>query len=340
MSLRPRFVALVVVAGLVPLACSSNENTIRPSDTTTGTIDRSTSTTSTVPRSESTEPGTTGDDGIPGLWLATGSGIVDSDGQVWAEPKAGETLRNPIDDGVGGVAYLRCIADRVTCTIEDARTRGKVPAVLGEADTLLAAGSYQQRRVLLTSWTDPSLVPSFEANVSGLVARLVEMDSGQVTPMLGWFGWETGPFSGDVESDRFATCLGEGEVCQAGTAIGMTPFVPIVGREPATVTSLALDPGATRLTWIETEPMAGVVTAVVADLATANVAATVLSSPTAEPADDAVTDGTCVAIRTGAEVEMVQLGPDGVRGTVEVPDDVAEMAIRTAGGGGAANDIL
>jgi len=329
-------VATILVATVA--GCSSSDDTGSSSDTTTGTVGRSTTTTTTEPVSPSTSAGTTST--TPGLWLATPAGITDEKGTVWAKPKDGETLRAPLDDAMGGVVYLRCVGETPTCAIEDATVRDQVPLSLGPADGLLAVGTAHERRVLITSWTDPSIVPSFEENRSSLVARLVDMENGQVTPLAGWFGWESGPFAADVENDQFAGCFGEGETCGFGLATGPDQVAPVDGIEPATVTSLALDPEGKQLTWVEAAPMSGAVDVKSMTLPAGNPTSVQIQGDEAPAADDAVTDGSWVAIRVGTSVSFHHLTGDPGDTTLTVAGGVTEMAIRELGGGGGADSVL
>ncbi|MEI2652952.1 MAG: hypothetical protein V9G12_12555 [Microthrixaceae bacterium] len=182
--------ALAAVAAVSLLASCSSDDAISPSETTTGIAPETTTTTTIDPGSTSVPEARAE---LPGLWLATSGGIVDETGEVWAKPRPGETLRSPLSDGVGGVVYLRCTGDTLPRVVEDQQLKGVSPLALGEADNLMAIGTYQDHRVLLTGWTDTTIVPSFEEDRSGLVARLIDMDTQQVTPLDGWYGWESGP---------------------------------------------------------------------------------------------------------------------------------------------------
>lgn len=336
--------ALSALVAVSVLASCSSDDAASPSETTTG-IAPQTTTTTTI------DPGTTsvpsaGTDELPGLWLATSGGITDETGDVWAKPRAGETLRSPLSDGVGGVVYLRCTGDTLPCVIEDQQLKGVSPLALGEADNLMAVGTYQNHRVLLTGWTDTTIVPSFEEDRSGLVARLVDMDTKEVTPLNGWYGWESSPFAAAVENGRFAVCFGEGESCTLSTTENPDDLPPVDGVDPATVLSLALDPTGVRLTWVETVPMSGEVIVGALDLPGGTATTVDVQAANAPASDDAVTDGSWVAVRTGTQVALSQLattGPvalTGMSGTRTVPDGVSEMALREpAGGGGGASPL-
>lgn len=328
-------------------ACGTDDDA-SPSDVTTGTIDRSTSTTTTT-QPEGTDPSTGGpgaDDPLVGLWLALPVGITDEEGTVYAKSKAGETLRSPLDDGLGGVYYLRCVDDRPNCTIEHSISPDQVPAELGEASTLLAVGTSDSVPVLLTSWMDPSLTPSFEANVSGLVARVIDLETAKVVSTQPWFGWESGPFAADVENDIAAVCFGEGESCSLSllAGVGGTP-VTVEGVDLATVMSLALDATGQHLTWVESTPMDGAVTLHTAVVSPTGPSATdVTTVPLSEEGqpspDDAVTDGSWVALRTGVKVAVREVGGQERDGEIKVPPGVIEMALRTPGAGGSAQSSL
>ena len=335
--------ALAAVAAVSLLASCSSDDAISPSETTTGIAPETTTTTTIDPGSTSVpEAGAE----LPGLWLATSGGIVDETGEVWAKPRPGETLRSPLSDGVGGVVYLRCTGDTLPCVVEDQQLKGVSPLALGEADNLMAIGTYQDHRVLLTGWTDTTIVPSFEEDRSGLVARLIDMDTQQVTPLDGWYGWESGPFAADVENGRFAVCFGEGESCTLSATDDPSDLPPVPDVDAATVLSLALDATGARLTWVESVPMSGEVKVGTLDLP-GGAATTVDIQPANAPAsDDAVTDGVWVAVRVGRQVALSQLattGPaalTGVTGTRTVPDGVTEMALREPAGGGGGNSPL
>jgi len=338
-------VAATLVATLALVAGCSDDSNASPSESTTGTLPRSTSTLPTTTTTTMLAPDGSdgpGSDSLAGLWLATAEGITDEDGTVYAKPDADETLREPVDDGFGGVFYSRCAGDAVTCSVEHVLRRGTEPQVIGDADRLFAVGTYQGRQVLITSWTDPSLVPSFEGNVSGLVARLLDTTNGDVLGPYAWFGWESGPFAADVENDTFVACFGEGEAC--GFSKFADPALPsgeVAGTEFSTVMSLALDMEATKLTWLEMAPMTGSLHVHIADLGSGAPPATEeLRTEDEAPADDAVTDGTWVAIRTGTTVEMRSLGENEAEGEREVPDDVTGMAIRSLGSAGSSNGML
>ncbi len=340
--LRPSSLAVAAIAVAVLLgstACGSADEEAQPSDTTTGTIDRSTSTTTAPPGSDGSDPEA---DGLPGLWLATPAGITDETGDRYAVPGPDETLRSPIDDTRGGVFYLRCVKDQTTCRLEHATERNGTPTPLGEASDLLAFGVFHQRAVLVTSWTDPTRVPTPETDTGSLVGRLVDAETGQVAATAPWYGWESGPFAIDVEADVIAACFGEGESCQLNllAAPDAVP-APVPDTDLSTVTSLALDPTGKVLTWVESMPMSGnVVTAHVRDLAAGTVADTPLRTDADAAVDDSVTDGAWVALRSGEKVELRELAGEKQSGTRTVPASVTGMAIRPVGGGGGSNSSL
>ena len=167
-SRRLLIVAVVGCVALLTAACGDDDAS--PSDTTTGVVDRSSTTTTTAP-TVTTEPSS---EAPVGLWLSAPTGISTDDGDRFATPAAGETLRSPVDDGHGGVYYLRCTDASPSCAVEHVVERNGTPMKVGEADDLLALGTFQNSTVLLTSWTDPARVPSFEGDVSGLVARALD----------------------------------------------------------------------------------------------------------------------------------------------------------------------
>ena len=338
---RPLTAALAALSAAVLLAGSvgcSSDDAASPSSTTTGIADPITTTT-TSPSTPSTSSAD-GSADLPGLWLASPTGISDESGELWARPRAGETLRSPLDDGIGGVIYLRCTGTQATCSIEDVPTKGASPTVHGTADSLLAVGTYREQRVVLTTMTDPSIVPSFEDNRSQLVAQLIELDADTVTTIAGWFGWESGPFAADVEQNTFVNCSGEGEMCELATGSDPTQLAPVAGVEPSTVMALALDPAATRATWVEAAPMSGQVSVHALELPNGTTTEFELRPDGSPLADDAVTDGNWVAVRSGTTVTLTQLATTGPAataagaGTRTVPAGVTEIALRASGGGG------
>lgn len=336
---RPVVAAIAAVFLTVVAAGCSSDDAGSPPSTTTGIADPITTTTAPAP-----DPGDSAPDGgaaaMPGLWLAGPDGIADETGEVWARPRGGESLRSPLADGVGGVVYLRCTGDVRPCVVEDVPVRGMSPVALGEADTLYAVGTFQERPVLLTGWTDPSVVPSFEEDRSQLVARLIDLQTHEITPLPGWYGWESGPFAGDVERGTFVVCFGEGEVCQLSKGSDPAGLTPVDGLDLATVMSLAIDVEATRVTWVQSTPMSGQVEIHVLSLADGTTTSTELQPESAPAVDDIVTDGAWVATRTGTAVVLTELaatgpaGTTGVTGTVTVTEGVTEMSLRPTGGGG------
>lgn len=340
---RPLLLAALAASAaatmVITSACSS-DGTVESSETTTGIVDRSSTTldttTTTAPRS-----GGAGEEALVGLWLATPEGITDETGEVWAEPAVGETLRAPLDDGLGGVLYLRCPSNDASCVIEDARQPDQVPVELGEADSLIAVGESNGARVLLTSWRDQAVVPSFEQNTSGLVMRVIDLDSAEVLQVVpSWFGWESGPFAADVANGRWVACFGEGETCEIGSMpTPEAPLEPFAGVEYSTVMSLALDAEGSHVAWVETLPMSGAVNVWSMDLVGGVPSSTELRAESDTPSDDAVTDGVWVAVRVGTEVEVREL-ESGQEGTIDVASGVTEMAIRSSGSsGGAASAV-
>lgn len=320
-----RLAPLLVAVVMVVAACSADDDPSASPDTTTGTVPRdpTTTTTSTLP----------GEADLPGLWLVTSTGLYDEEGERWSSLEVDQTLRNPVDDGAGGVYYLRCVDVAPNCAIEHVDSAGGTPAVLGEAQRLLALGTAGGAPLLLTSWQDPAVTPSFEGNVSGLVLRTVDVQSRETSsPVTPWFGWESGPFAADVENDLVAACVGEGETCELFTSDGLDGVrTPVPGVDFSTVMSLVLDAEGTQLTWLVSEPMAGTLSARVLDLESGEIADTPLRAETDDPADESVTDGTWAAVRVGSTVDLVDL-VEGTTGQREVPDDVSEMAIRSGGG--------
>lgn len=345
---RPLLAAATAAVAVMTLATACSSDDASPPDVTTGTVDRSTTTTTTT-EPDAADRGTGGDEDDPlvGLWLAVPVGITDEEGTVYAKSRAGETLRSPLDDGLGGVYFLRCTDGEPNCAIEHSTSPDEVPAVLGEASNLLALGTSDAAPVLLTSWMDPTLTPSFETDVSGLVAQVIDLETGRVVSSLPqWFGWESGPFAADVENDVGVVCFGEGESCALNVLAGIAGApAPIAGVDLSTVMSLALDPTGQRLTWVESLPMDGAVTLHTAmltpsDLTARDITAIPLSEEGRPSPDDAVTDGAWVALRSGIDVTVHEVAGQQREGTLKVAPEVTEMALRTLGSGGSASSSL
>lgn len=316
---------VTLMAALAATACGSGDDPLASPDTTTGTVPRnSTTTTTAVPE---------GTEDVPGLWLVTSTGLVDETGERWAAVKVDESLRNPVDDTAGGVYYLRCVGEAANCAVEHVDRPDGTPVVIGEAQRLLGLGVLGGRAVLITSWLDEAVTPSPETDTSGLVARFVDVQSRETTtPAAPWYGWESGPFAADVENDLVAACFGEGESCELRTATGLDgEMTTVAGGDFSTVMSVALDADATRLTWLVSEPMAGTVTARVLELPSGTPVDTQLRAAEEDPPDEVVTDGTWAAVRVGAVVTLTDL-VQATTGEREVPPDVTEMALRSAGG--------
>lgn len=285
-------------------------------------------------------------DQLPGLWLATSKGIVDDEDTVYAPAAADEQLRSPVDDGNGGVFYLRCAENSEMCAIEHVTTPEGKPEALGEATDLMALGTLAGKPVLLTGWKDPARTPDFTTNVSELVVRVIDAVTGDVVSVHEWYGWESGPFAADVENDVFAACFGEGETC--GLSILRDPDAdgtPVEDAEIGHVMQLALSAQADRLTWLELT-VDNTYTIHDRDLIAGRSASRPVE-PFAAPTDPddppiapdalgiATTDGEWVAVFNGTTVELTQLYGDQLAGIREVPDDPREIALQSSGGGGA-----
>ena len=337
----PRVLALAVAAVALLLAGCGSDDDASPPSTTTG-----------IATTEPTSPTTTGasdepSDDLPGLWVVGPTGLADETGQVWATAAGGEVLRAPTSVATGGVAYLRCAGETPTCKLEVVATAGAAPQQLGDADDLLAAGTVDDRATLLVGATDPTIVPSFEENRSSKVARLVDVESGRTTPVAGWFGWESGPFVAAFVPGHFAACFGEGETCELSTGTDPASMSPVAGAgDPSTVLSLALDDGGERMTWVTAVPMTGAVSVHLADVSAGGEASSIeVRKRSTPPADDVVTDGGWVAVRSGAEVTLWQLSTDGPleltgnQGTRKVPAETTEITLREPGGGGSGPSI-
>lgn len=349
-SSRPRvplaLAALTALAGLsTALAGCGSADESSPPSTTTGIATTEPISTSTTVAGSADGGGSKND--VPGLWIvapntgqAGGWNLTDEEGTVWATTAPGQVIHAPISDGLGGVAYIQCADSDQACQLQDAATAGATPRSLGAADSLLAAGSVQGRPTLLIGATDPSIEPSFQDDRSSKVARLVDVQSGQITPINGWYGWESGPFAAAIGDGRFAACFGEGETC--APVVGTTPdqLTPVPGADAnTTVVSMALSPDGTRLTWATMVPMGGGVSLHLArlDQPTEPIGTVTLDSSNTT-VDDVVTDGAWVAARSGRTVTLSQLadtGPlsvTGSTGTRSVPDGTTDIAIREAGG--------
>lgn len=360
--MRSRSVSLLVVAVAVTVAataaCGSDGPVTGSSDTTTGTVDRLSTTTAPDPSDPqdpggSQAPGPGGADPggadpgseVPGLWLASPVGITDEQAAVYATPAPGESLRDPVDDGEGGVFYLRCTDPAPTCAIEHATAPDGTPTAIGTADDLLALGTREGRRVLVTSWTDVDRVPSAEQDAGSRVGRLVDVDDQRIEGPYEWFGWERRPFVADVEEDRLVMCVGVAATCRFSRLTAPeAPPVPITGIAEGSVVSAVLDVEGVQLAWLERPGGSGGVVAHRRHLQGTEATEVTLREASDPPVDEAVTDGVWAALRTAGTVELWPLQADGPAGAeaVEqaVPADVTQMAIKSTGGGGGGTSPL
>jgi len=338
----PRHVlAALAVAAFLPALAGCSDDEASPPPTTTG-IAATDPTTTTAPAPTTTEFDES--QALPGLWVVGPTGIADESATQWVAAAPGETLRSPVSDGAGGLVYLRCVGDVVPCNLEDVEREGAEPSVVTTVDELFAVGTFREQRVAVVSRTDPSIVPSPTETRSPQSVELRDLDTGAVTPVAGWIDATSAPAAIAVSGDQLVACFGQGESCTVETGTSPEAMVPVPGpTAPSAVTSLVLDPTEGRaLTWLDTVPMTGKVVIHMFDIAAGTPAGElVLSEESAPPPDDAVTDGTWVALRNGDKVvfSQVKFGatPEltGNTGTRTVPAETTEIAIRAEGGGGA-----
>lgn len=330
--------AVVLVAGCSDDSVRQQPVTTRPS-TTVGSGDATTTTTST--------PGTTtpsvGD--VPGLWLITPAGVTTEDGLRFAEPAEGtdEMFRAPVDDGTGGVVFLRCSDGEVDdCAIEHVPSRGADPVALGLAVDLLGVGTWADRPVVVA--VVAGLPGGGAAGVDGALTESAAIIDLETAAVVGTYDWSaTGPraFAGDVEAGVITFCVGDGEHCTlaitSNPAVGLTA-VAGEGAE-GTITSATLSTDGNAVVWVELEPMSGSVTAHQRNLTNGQQVDEPLRTQDQAAPDDVVTDGLWSAVRVGETVYLKELfGQPGV-GTRTVPTGTREIAIRVDGSAGAANKL-
>lgn len=175
MVLRAKWVGAVLLATAVATTgCSGSSDADSATTTTTSTTSPASVATTAPPKV--TEP--------PGLWLATATGVVDELGERFASPTpgTGEYFRSLVDDGAGGVFYLRCVEpdgalatpDELapnessttlapsepvdtgtgTCQIEHAVEPNGTPTLLGTAQELFGAGRWGDAAVIVAAIED------------------------------------------------------------------------------------------------------------------------------------------------------------------------------------------
>ena len=194
----------IVAAVSVPLAGCS--------DATDAAQNSSTSTSTTGPRS-TTVPTTRvpAAPELPGLWAVSDTGVVDEAGQRFASPVDGsdEVLRSLVDDGSGGVFYLRCPEPLATeCAVEHAQEPNGEPRRLGAAVDLLAAGTWGDRPVLAAAVIDPTRAADPAANVGQTLGRLLDVETGESIGTFDWYGWDSGPTAFDIAGGSIVACMG------------------------------------------------------------------------------------------------------------------------------------
>ncbi|MEZ5321176.1 MAG: hypothetical protein R2698_03670 [Microthrixaceae bacterium] len=339
----PVVVLLSLTAAFVA-SCSDdaarNEARTQP---TTGTVKPTT--TTSVPGAPAP------DDTIPGLWLLTPAGLLDENLDAWATPGDGETLRDPVDDGRGGVVYVRC-GKASGCGAEEAADPARQPRTLGLAEHVYAVGEYRGvRSMLVTGSGDDALAdPSTGEPIAGpaiAVVRVRERDpiggvsgtsgAGRDPPRCVRRGWQP-------RRDR-RVCGGERQLCDLPLEQHRRTVRPLGRRtdgtgiaalergradehhhapEAAPIVSLAVPDGGA-VTWVTRtgDGQVAVNRAGEPPMTFAGVAG-----------DDAVTDGKWLAVRKGDTVTMIDLANPEHRGTRKVPADTSRMAIREGGAGG------
>ena len=335
---------LVAASVLLVVACSDgSSSTLERSRTqpTTTVVEGSTPTTTVGAQTPTTR---TKVDELPGLWIATEHNVQDDAGVVVAEAQDdSEVFRSPLDDGAGGVIYLRCTdGSERACAIERVAAGTEDAVVLGSALRLFALGTWNERPVVVTGFVDPARTADFETDRSDLLVGLVDLETGDLAATASWYGWESGPFAIDVEAAMVAVCIGEGETCELGTATdpAQMPLALEGAADGATVTSLALSADATVLTWVESEPMGGTVVAHHRDLLGTATESIELRSSDASSPQEAITDGYWAAVRVDEVVYFTELLGGVGTGSKMVPIDTREVALRAGGGASGAQSKL
>lgn len=328
----------MVAAGSVSLlGCSDPSDAAQSSTTSTSTTASRPTAVPTTRIPAASEP--------PGLWVVAESGVLDESGQRYAAPVEGseEVLRSIVDDGAGGVYYLRCPEPLATeCAVEHAKEPNGEPRRLGTAVDLLAAGTRGERSVLAVAVIDPAREANQEADTGQTSGHLLDTTTGESIGTFEWYGWDTGPTALDLAGDSIVACMGRGEYCDIGASNDPAVMpTAIEGIEPdLTVSSLVLDAAGSVLAWIQLEPMDGSVVAVHRDLATGReVRDELRTSDEALPAD-AVTDGVWAAVRVGETVYLHELLDGTGAGTRTVPSTTSEIALRSSGAASGLNSRL
>ena len=274
---------------------------------------------------------------LPGLWISLGTSINDERGTQYARARSGQRLIDPVDDGAGGVIYLRCVDQSPNCRIELVSEPGGPATDLGEAVRLLAVGTSAERRTLLVVWRDATVTPNSGADVSGLFGRAIDIDGAIVFATYNWYGSESGPVVGDVEQDQFVLCTGEGVTCVLSlrSGDGAAPVQPFVDVGSVAASSAALDSEGRIVTWVATDPGDGSTTVNVRTMATgATTSVELLAAGEARPTDTD-TDGEWVALLVGERAQLRQIAGRTRRGQLVMPPGVLSIALRTPAGGGA-----
>ncbi|NLA34895.1 MAG: hypothetical protein GX868_04300, partial [Actinobacteria bacterium] len=234
MSGRVRWIGVIgmVATGAVALAGCSDPTDATQNATTSTSATRSTAPPTTrVPAAPQ----------LPGLWVATSAGIVDESGQRYASPAEGsnEVLRSLVDDGAGGVFYLRCPEGAASdCAVEHAHEPNGEPVELGRAEELLAVGTWGERPVLAVTAIEPTSEatskpgdeaggetgggdPATQAPAQApprAVGHLLDPETGELVGTFDWYDAQRGPIALDLAAGTIVACVGEGERCEIGSS--------------------------------------------------------------------------------------------------------------------------
>ena len=310
-------------------------STAAPTTAPAGQTPPSSPSSSAPPTAPTTTPA---EDPLPGLWLGLGSSINDEHGTQYAAAGRGENVRAPLDDGTGGVIYLRCFGDTLDCAIEHVTEPNGTATKLGVASDLLAVGRFKGHPALVTAWKDPSVEPDATADRSGQFGRIIDLDSGTAVATYNWYGWESGPFVADVENDQFVLCNGAGGICdltlRAGD--GAAADQRFSGVPTAQVSSVALDADGKVATWVTTDLDSGATVARVRQLASGATTSVTLLRPSEPAASTSATDGKWVALLVGDRIRLREIVGGTKRGQLVAPAGVLSISIRKPGKSGTA----
>jgi hypothetical protein len=341
---------------LTAASCTRSEGFTRrgPAEATTTAVPDTTE-GSASPRSSTSAKGREEGSDLPLLWVVTPEGLFTESGDLVASAEAPEAIFSPLDDTMGGVVFLRCPAEgdpaagvpmaqgRTGCSLEHVAAIGEDPVVVFDESNsatevpqgLLAVGHLNGRTVFIASMEDLSIEPDFELNTSARFGRVFDVESGEVSrDFADWYGWESGPFGVDVENDLFAACFGEGDACELATFDENSEAGEIIDEaDSPLMISLVLAEDATSVTWLQYGGRdLDIIQSVQMDLTTKKTVTREIAVGSETNYDQISTDGTWVASLAPSEVRFVELGNTRNKGVREVPEDTAEVAIRTTGG--------